>query len=147
MGAPESSNKWFTAKAGPFGDQLGWLERDLQNNKKPWTIVYGHRPLFTSYNHGKGIGGLEWPPGTLKKTNAAFWPLLQKYGVDLYVCGHKHAYERMWPMKGNNVTTKDYNGAPGVVQIMNGAAGSLEGHETDDTHPDIVANKNLKDWG
>lgn len=29
--------------------------------------------------------------------------LLYDYGVDLYICGHEHSYERMWPVYNGQV--------------------------------------------
>lgn len=37
---------------GGFGDQLAWLERDLQRAQsqrhlRPWILVNGHRPMYS----------------------------------------------------------------------------------------------------
>jgi len=39
----------------------------------------------------------DWPLGTPKHVQAAFEPLLHEFGVDLWLCGHKHYYERTRP--------------------------------------------------
>jgi len=68
--------------AGPFGNQLAWLEADLeaaaQNRKSvPWIVVSGHRPWYTS-------------GGKCTACSAAFEALLVKYDVDIYFSGHVH---------------------------------------------------------
>jgi hypothetical protein len=50
--------------ADDFGDQLSWLEADLakanQNrHKRPWIIVGGHRPIYSSSG---GYSDLEGNP-------------------------------------------------------------------------------------
>lgn len=40
-------------KYGPFGDQLSWLQNDLieasaNREQRPWIVVAGHRPIYTS---------------------------------------------------------------------------------------------------
>lgn len=63
--------------------QLAWLEQELSRSDAKWKIVFGHHPIYSS-----GIYG----------TNQAFikslTPLFQKHGVQLYINGHDHNYER-----------------------------------------------------
>jgi len=111
--------------AGPFGDQLSWLEADLAMASRrraqgavPWIVVSGHRPWYTS-------------GAKCAQTQAAFEQLFLKYGVDIYFSGHVHWYERMWPLAaGGQVTQQDYDNPVGVVYIVNGAGGNVEGHTT-----------------
>ncbi|MRG43818.1 metallophosphoesterase [Chitinophaga sp. SYP-B3965] len=101
-----------------------WLEADLakakKNKKICWTIVYCHYPLYafgvsripTWHEHLQG--------------------LLDKYGVDLCLSGHRHVYERhtavfdshIWEPRDQHV----YDNPVGTVYITNGSAGgSLQG--------------------
>jgi len=120
-----------------FGDQLSWLEADLiqanQNrHKRPWIIVGGHRPIYSS---SAGYSDLDGNPtnnliplggsnsATLQKT---FEDLFQKYGVDAYFTGHVHSYERNYPAyKGKKVS--DYTNPKAPVGIVVGNAGCIEG--------------------
>ena len=70
-------------------EQVTWLDNDLAANDRPWTIVYGHRPLYSSGESG-GDAGLR----------ATLGPIFQRYGVQLVLAGHEHDYERTWPIDG-----------------------------------------------
>jgi len=68
--------------------QYKWFEKDLKSvdrNSTPWLIVYFHAPLVTSFED------------SFKQAECmrlTYEPLLFKYGVDLVLNGHVHAYER-----------------------------------------------------
>ena len=105
-------------KGGGFGDQLAWLEADLAaahaDPSVRWVVAIGHRPMYASKAR-------DWPLRTPEKVQAAFEPLFHRYGVALYLCGHKHYYER---------TAAVFAGATdpnGTVHVVNGAAGNNEG--------------------
>lgn len=63
--------------------QLAWLDRDLAQNRLPWTIVFGHHPMYTNSLRG----AQEW-------IREAFGEILTRHGVDLVITGHEHQYER-----------------------------------------------------
>jgi acid phosphatase type 7 len=63
--------------------QAQWLDADLMNNRLPWTIVMGHRPPYSSGEHG---GDDDF--------RRHFIPVLEKYQVPLVLSGHEHQYER-----------------------------------------------------
>jgi hypothetical protein len=117
VGAPEGPGTYLNA--GPFGDQIGWLVRDLQRavaNRAavPWIVVAGHRPLYS-------LGGFNAALRELLE------PLLLKFQVDLYFSGHVHWYERLFPVINGNVIQRDYNDPASPVYIVNGAGGNIEG--------------------
>jgi len=104
---------------------LKWLKKDLaraQENRKnvPWIVVHGHRSIYCSCDADCGI--------------PAWWirlemePILMEFGVDFFINGHEHNYERSYPMhKGkSNKSTKNPT-AP--MYVVTGAAGSHEMHE------------------
>jgi acid phosphatase len=48
--------------------------------------------------------------------------------VDLYISGHVHWYERLYPIDPyGNPLAGDYNNSPGLIHITNGAGGAAEG--------------------
>jgi predicted MPP superfamily phosphohydrolase len=69
--------------------QTEWLDRDLGANQLPWTVVYLHRPPYSSGDHGSSTAVRE-----------AFVPLFERYGVDIVFAGHDHDYERTEPLQG-----------------------------------------------
>ena len=69
----------------------------------------------------------------------AFQGLFLDYGVDLYLSGHIHWYERLYPLtKEGNVDSSavvdknTYKTNPGksLTHIVNGMAGNIESHST-----------------
>ncbi|CAF1112864.1 unnamed protein product [Rotaria sp. Silwood1] len=79
-----------------------------QFKQRPWLIVVGHRPMYTS-DEGANAGRLQ----------EELEPLVVKYGVDLAVWGHMHCYERTTPVKFNNVTDQEHFSPDGKVYRHN----------------------------
>jgi 3',5'-cyclic AMP phosphodiesterase CpdA len=69
--------------------QLLWLEQELSRSKASWKVVFGHHPIYASGAYG-----------TNSKFIKIFTPLFQKYGVQLYINGHEHHYERTRAING-----------------------------------------------
>lgn len=66
-----------------------WLEKALAASTASWKIAYAHHPIFSSGYHGNS-----------KALDASLRPLLEKYGVQLYLAGHDHDYERLSAING-----------------------------------------------
>jgi 3',5'-cyclic AMP phosphodiesterase CpdA len=109
-GGPEGLERWYsfdwgdvhfvaldTERIGPV--QAQWLDDDLGRNSLPWTIVYGHRPPFSSGSHGSD--------GNFR---THFLPVIEKHHVPLVLTGHDHHYERSTPQNG-------------VVHVVTGGGG------------------------
>jgi len=139
--------------AGPFGGNgsgnpslLQWLDSDLKKandnrHKVPWIIVLGHRPI---YNSGQGQ---ETTSGAVR---AAFEPLFLQYSVDLYICGHLHHYERLFPI--GNGTPEPFSGNVYLnpkfpTYLINGAAGNDERHDSGAKNATISAVFDDQDFG
>jgi 3',5'-cyclic AMP phosphodiesterase CpdA len=69
--------------------QLVWLEKELSRSNAPWKIVFGHHPIYASGHYGSN-------PAFVK----TFTPIFQKHGVQLYINGHEHHYERTRSING-----------------------------------------------
>lgn len=68
----------------PAGPQMSWLETQLAQSTAAWKIVVGHHPIYSGGKHGgapKLVAGLE--------------PLLERHGVQAYVCGHDHLLQHI----------------------------------------------------
>lgn len=113
-------------EAGPFGStpnaQIDWLAADLaavDRAKTPWIIVSGHRPWYLSFtNSSKTIC---WD------CKDVFEPLFLQYGVDLYLSGHHHTYERLAPIANGVIDANELNNPSAPWYITNGAAGHYKG--------------------
>ena len=69
--------------------QLAWLEIELSKSDAPWKVVFGHHPVYSS-----GMYGLN------QELIDKLTPLFKKYGVQVYINGHEHSYERTQPING-----------------------------------------------
>lgn len=88
--------------------QMRWLEQSLAQSTAAMKVVYGHHPLYSKGAAAKPLRA--WQQNILAQK---LDPLLQKYGVDLYMSGHEHHYEK--PIQMN-----------GVYYLVSGAAGKLD---------------------
>lgn len=123
---------------GGFGNQLGWLESDLQrasvDPEVSHIIVMGHRPFYASK-------ATDWPLRAPIHIQRAFEPLFRTYGVDLYLTAHKHYYERCVPAFEGKA---DPNG---TIQVINGAAGNNEGVDKGKGNGGLIVASNYASQG
>ncbi|GLD98246.1 hypothetical protein PINS_up006943 [Pythium insidiosum] len=146
----------LTHKNGNFGNQLAWLEADLKKaaaNRAnvPWIIVGMHRPMY----HRKDADSGFQPVGDSLAIQKAFEELFIKYGVDVVITGHEHAYERNLPiargkavLDGVSADKKMYSNPKAPVHITTGGPGNPEPNHLsgkDDAIPWNVLE--LKDYG
>lgn len=68
---------------GPH-QQLAWLDAELGRSAAPWKVVVGHHPIRSGGRHG-GSPALA----------QALEPLLERHGVQVYICGHDHALQHV----------------------------------------------------
>jgi len=129
----------------PNSPQYQWLENDLaavDRTKTPWLILHGHRPMYCSDVD-------EW---SSHKPGAYFQqviePLMHQYQVDLYLCGHMHMYERVFPVLNGTVMDSGnyYVNPTATAHVVAGTGGVF----TDATYilpqPDWSAVRN-DEWG
>ncbi|MFT3700759.1 MAG: metallophosphoesterase [Agriterribacter sp.] len=132
------------------GAQVQWLKQDLDHNtNKEWIVAYWHHPPFTKGSHDSDI------ETDLVQIRTKFIKILERYGVDLVLCGHSHDYERSKLQNGfydveanfnatvHNVSSSSglYNGSAnacpyykseatgnkGTVYVVSGSSGQLGG--------------------
>lgn len=80
--------------------QLTWLETELRRSKATWKIVFGHHPIYSSGVYGNSTTLID-----------RLSPLFKKYGVQLYINGHEHSYERTRPINGTTYLVTGIGGA------------------------------------
>jgi 3',5'-cyclic AMP phosphodiesterase CpdA len=84
----------LNTNCGPAGGcgvgspQERWLRATLAASRARCTLAYGHHPRLSSGVHG--------PDRTIQP----LWRALQDAGVELYLAGHDHHYERFAPARG-----------------------------------------------
>lgn len=67
--------------------QYAWLEATLQasvGRRSGWRIVVGHYPVFSAGEHGD-----------TPELVAELLPVLERYAVDAYICGHDHTMQHL----------------------------------------------------
>lgn len=64
--------------------QMKWVKEQLESERAAITIVAGHHPVYSEGGHGD-----------TQELIAELGPLLQKYGVHLYIGGHDHDLQHL----------------------------------------------------
>jgi len=122
--------------------QLAWLDRELgaadsrRSARRPWIVVVGHRPLYSSATTRGGDAQLR----------ALMEPLIFRHGVDLAVWGHTQ-YERSHPVflgrrifpLGDAAAAGPSDPAAGPVHVSVGPAGGGEEYPVDEREDDTPA--------
>lgn len=65
-------------------EQLVWLDAQLAKSRAGWKVVVGHHPIRSGGKHGGS--------GELKER---LEPMLVRYGVQAYICGHDHTLQHV----------------------------------------------------
>jgi 3',5'-cyclic AMP phosphodiesterase CpdA len=105
--------RWYSLRRGPveffmldtnvnaaWQHQLPWLKGALARSTAPWKVVVGHHPLYSAGFYGDDAAGI-----------ARLTPLFKRYGVQLYINGHDHNYERTRLINGTTYMTVGGGGA------------------------------------
>jgi acid phosphatase type 7 len=125
----------------PEGPMVKWLEQDLKRNMLQWVVVFFHHPPYS-----KGAHNTDWQIQSVD-IRKVILPILDKYHVDIVLCGHTHVYERSYLLKGHYGTStsleetmiisketgsksdpfiKNYTQQDGIVYVNGGVSGSLK---------------------
>jgi hypothetical protein len=97
-------NSLHALEFGSAAEQARWMEPLLRENPNRWTVVVYHHPMYSMRD------GRDNPP-----LRNHWKPLFDRYGVDLVLQGHDHAYGR-----GRNVAegTMAHDAASGTVYVV-----------------------------
>jgi 3',5'-cyclic AMP phosphodiesterase CpdA len=84
------------------GEQLAWLEKELEVSQATWKIPFFHHPIYSSgRKHGSDL-----------RLRREIEPLFTRYGVRVALSGHDHIYERIKPQEG-------------IIYFVSGSGGKL----------------------
>ena len=105
--------RWYTVRQGPveffmldtnmnapWNSQLPWLKSALAASTAPWKVVVGHHPIYSAGLYGDD-------PNAISRLT----PIFAKYGVQLYINGHEHNYERTKSINGTTYLITGGGGA------------------------------------
>ena len=117
---PAKKDRW-EKHFGKSSPQYEWLERDLKRavanrQRVPWIVIYTHRPMYhTAQHHAWCSPGGDWYACLFVET---YEPLLIRYGVNLFLAGHSHHYQRSFPMHKQKMV-----GDKGTTHMIVGVGG------------------------
>ncbi|KAL4510756.1 hypothetical protein ABPG72_004910 [Tetrahymena utriculariae] len=127
----DSKNKFIGMEQPFFNQMLDWLNKTLNwaSQNYQWIVVYSHQNIhcFEDYPKSSCYGRQD--------IVAPLENLLVQYRVDIYICGHIHAYERVHPLykgkkqfeendqcKGKNCSI--YRSTKAPVYVIDGTSGT-----------------------
>lgn len=108
------SDKYADACKQDIDAQLKWLDQTLKEAKENWVIVVGHHPIFAETPKEESER-----QDMQKRVNT----ILEKYPVDMYVCGHIHNFQHLKP-QGSKI---DYvvNSSASLTRKVNPIIGTV----------------------
>lgn len=66
--------------------QLNWLDSTLASASEDWVVVVGHHPIYADTNKSES---------ERRDMQHSVDPILRKYNVPLYICGHIHNFQHI----------------------------------------------------
>ncbi|MEB3205952.1 MAG: metallophosphoesterase [Vampirovibrionales bacterium] len=125
--------RYYVRAAGPWADvfvidsnhfngvQAQWLKTALSQSQKPWQLVMGHHPAFSSGEHGNSAHLMKTLVPILEARAKT-----QPAGAVWYLAGHDHDYERFSQKNGVHYIISGGGGASirGFSNVKEGS-GSL----------------------
>jgi hypothetical protein len=118
--------------------QYAWIDEDLaraneNRHNVPWVIIVGHRSVYCSCDgdcdeSAQVLRDGPYYNATNNNRTYSYEDLFFSRGVDLYINGHEHDYERNYPTYRGNAHQSNVD-PKATVYIVTGAAGCDELHE------------------
>ena len=96
--------------------QVQWLDGVLAADTHAWKLVFAHRPMYSTGAHPDD-----------ERLKAYVRPILEARGVDLFLAGHDHNYQRTYPMVNGVPDTSEQNDMTdpvGPIYIVTGGGGA-----------------------
>ncbi|CAG9322167.1 unnamed protein product [Blepharisma stoltei] len=137
-----------------------WLINDLTDanthrNERPWIIVMTHHPLYCSYDFARHSIERNYICGAEARIlRDKLEDIFYEQGVDMFLAGHLHTYERMGPIYKNSTVKSELDdlnlhlNPQATVYILDGNGGSVIGHNAEiSTTPHLWNYYNSNDFG
>lgn len=108
----------YTFSYDGINQMKDWIEADLQQNTRKFTIAYFHQPPYSKGSHDSD----DVYELVMKAMREKVIPLLESYDIDLVVNGHSHVFERSHLVKGHYGNSSSFNAS---TMLMDGSGGNL----------------------
>lgn len=106
----------FTQTFDGINQMKQWIEQDLSQNSRTFTIAYFHQPPYSKGSHDSD-DAFELVMKTMREQVI---PLLESYDVDLVICGHSHVFERSKLVHGHYGNSASYDASTMLKDGSNG---------------------------
>lgn len=93
-----------------------WLENDIKSSTKKFKVAYWHQPPYSKGSHDSDDGFELFMIGMRQR----IIPILEKYGIDLVLCGHSHVYERSYLINKHYGWSGDFNRQTMLIDSTSG---------------------------
>jgi hypothetical protein len=93
-----------------------WIEQDLIQNTRTFTIAYFHQPPYSKGSHDSD-DAFEL---VMKAMRERVVPLLESYDIDLVICGHSHVFERSKLVHGHYGNSQSFDPSTMLKDSSNG---------------------------
>lgn len=106
----------YTLTYDGINQMKAWIESDLQQNTRKFTIVYFHQCPYSKGSHDTDAAY----ELVIKAMREKIVPLLEQYDVDLVINGHSHVFERSYLMKDHFDVSSTFNPSSMIMDPSNG---------------------------
>ncbi len=110
----DNPNTYPDAVGQDMDAQLEWLDNELKGAQEDWVVVVGHHPVYAHTTKS-----VKERTDMQERVD----PILRKYNVDMYVCGHIHTFQHI-RAEGSDV---DYVVNSSASLSQNRAVAEIEG--------------------
>ncbi len=109
----------FLNTSDGINQMKAWIEQDLDQNDKLWTVAYFHQPPYSKGSHDSD----DFFELVMKAMRERVLPLLEQYDIDLVVCGHSHVFERSHLIHGHYGSSGSWDPA---TMLKDGDGGNFD---------------------
>ncbi|MFN8241400.1 MAG: metallophosphoesterase [Bacteroidales bacterium] len=80
------SESYGDASSQDYEKQIRWIDSTLSHSDARWKVVMGHHPVYAATTK---------PESEQTDMQKRLLPVLEKNGVDMYICGHIHIFQHI----------------------------------------------------